>query len=249
MDLSQAMWKKFNHSTQQVLLVSALVFLSACSTVPSGTTLPATDSLANVTPEVVDEKPVESVPLPLTAELTYLILTAEVAAQRGDVISADELYNRASGLVKSPKLASRSTQIANFTRDEKRIDRALNRWVEVDPTDADIYMLKAPFLLIKGKYNEVPPAVNKAISLRPDKTDAYLGRLTDNFSKIVKAEPALSIFSQLDSYQEKNLEALYQYARLASYYQHYDKALPAIDAVLDQQADFDDALILSLIHI
>ena len=242
MDLSQAMWKKFNRSTQQVLLVSSLVFLSACSTVPSETPLPATDSLANVTLEVVDEKPVETVPL--TAELTYLILTAEVAAQRGDVISADELYNRASGLIKSPKLASRSTQIANFTRDEKRIDRALNRWVEVDPTDADIYMLKAPFLLIKGKYNEVPPAVNKAISLRPDKTDAYLSRLTDNLSKIVKAEPALSIFSQLDSYQEKNIEALYQYARLASYYQEYDKALPAIDAVLDQQSDFDDALIL-----
>ena len=136
MDLSQAMWKKFNRSTQQVMLVSSLVFLSACSTVPSETPLPADDSLANITPEVVDEKPLETAPL--TAELTYLILTAEVAAQRGDVISADELYNRASGLIKSPKLASRSTQIANFTRDEKRIDRALNRWVEVDPTDADM---------------------------------------------------------------------------------------------------------------
>ena len=60
MDLSQAMWKKFNRSTQQVMLVSSLVFLSACSTLPSETPLPADDSLANITPEVVDEKPLET---------------------------------------------------------------------------------------------------------------------------------------------------------------------------------------------
>ncbi len=242
MDLSQAMWQKLSRSTRHSGLVCSLVLLSACSSVPTETPIPATDSIAASTPVVAEEKPVETIPL--TAELTYLILTAEVAAQRGDVISADELYNRAAGLIESPNLSSRSTQMANATRDEKRIDRALNRWVEVDPTDADIYMLKAPFLLIKGQHKEVIASVNKALTIAPERSALYLGRLTDNLSKLVKAEPALEVMSQLDLFKQQDPLALYQYSRLAAYYQRYDAALPAINTVLDKQADFEDALIL-----
>ena len=242
MDLSQAIWKKLSCFTRTSSLTTALVILSACSTVPSETPVVPTDSLSVSTPVAVEEKPVET--LPLTAELTYLILTAEVAAQRGDVIGADELYNRAAGLIDSPNLSNRSTQMANFTRDEQRIDRALNRWAEVDPTDANIYMLKAPFLLIKGQYNEAAASVNKAISLAPNKSALYLGRLSDNLSKLVKPQPALAVMSQLDLFQQQDPTALYQYSRLAAYYQKYDAALPTINSVLDKDPSFEDARIL-----
>lgn len=242
MDLSQVMWQKLNRLTRSGWLASSFVLLSACVAVPSEAPNPEADPLVDVAPSVIEEKSIET--LPLTAELTYLILTAEVAAQRGDIISADELYNRAAGLIESPSISSRSTQIANFTHDEKRIDRAIERWAEVDPTDADIYMLKAPFLLLKGQYNDVAPAVNQAISLAPEKSALYLDRLTDNLSKLVKAGPALKIMSQLDVFVRQEPNAIYQYSRLASYYKVYEIALPAINKALDKQADFDDALIL-----
>ncbi|MFT7235493.1 MAG: tetratricopeptide (TPR) repeat protein [Methylophagaceae bacterium] len=242
MDLSQVMWKKLNRLIRSGWLASCLVLLSACVAVPSEAPNPEASPLADVAPIVIEEKPVET--LPLTAELTYLILTAEMAAQRGDIISADELYNRAAGLIESPSISARSTQIANFTQDEKRIDRALERWAEVDPTDADIYMLQAPFLLLKGQYSKVAPAVNQAISLAPEKSALYLGRLTDNLSKLVKAGPALKIMSQLDVFVRDDPNAIYQYSRLASYYKRYEIALPAIEKALDKQADFDEALIL-----
>ena len=244
MDLSQVLWKKLARSTRCNMILSSLVLLSACTTLPTETPIPAQQDVAIQAESEPhkNEVPVETIPL--TAELTYLILTAEVASQRGDLISAAELYNRAAGLVDSAKLASRATQMANSTRDQKRIDRALNRWVEVDPTDADIYMLKAPFLMLQGKYNEVAPAVNTALTLAPEQLATYLARLTDNLSKIVKAEPALNIMKQLDVFQQKNPHALYQYSRLAAYFQQYDEALPTINAVLDYESDFEEALIL-----
>lgn len=242
MNLSQAMRAKLGRSTRLYWLAGSLALFTACSSVPTDTQSAANDSASGADVAEESEKPVET--LPLTAELTYLILTAEVAAQRGDIIGSAELYSRASTLVESPSLASRSTQMANFTRDEKRIDRALSRWAEVDPTDADIYMLQAPFLLIQGKYKDVAPSVNKAIALAPEKSAQYLNRLADNMSKIVKVDPALAIMSQLDLYQQQDPTALFQYARLAAYYQELDTALSTLDKVLDTQADFEDALIL-----
>jgi tetratricopeptide (TPR) repeat protein len=134
--------------------------------------------------------------------------------------------------------------MANFTRDQKRIDLALNRWAEVDPTDSDIYMLKTPFLMMQGKHDEIAPVVNTALAIDPEKLATYLVRLTDNLSKIVKADPALMIMKQLDVFQQGNPHALYHYSRLAVYYQRYDKALPTINAVLDYEPDFQEALIL-----
>jgi tetratricopeptide (TPR) repeat protein len=248
MDLSQVLWKKLSRSTRCNMILSSLVLLSACTTLPTETSNPAQQDIPiqiEAQAESEDNKtavPVETIPL--TAELTYLILTAEIASQRGDPIAAAELYNRAASLVESPQLASRSTQIANATRDQKRIDRALNRWVEVDPTDADIYILKAPFLMLQGKYKEVAPAVNTALAIAPEQLPTYLARLTDNLSKIVKAEPALNIMKQLDVFQQQNPQALFQYSRLAAYYQQYDEALPTINAVLDDKPDFQEALVL-----
>ena len=244
MDLSQLLWLKLSRSTRRSLILSSLVLFAACTTLPTDTTIPVQQDVAIQAESAPSETEEAVETLPLTAELTYLILTAEVASQRGDPIGAAELYNRAAGLIESPKLASRATQMANSTRDQKRIDRALNRWVEVDPTDADIYMLKAPFLMLQGKYDDVAPAVNSALTLAPEQLATYLARLTDNLSKIVKAEPALNIMKQLDVFQQQNPHALYQYSRLAAYFQKYDEALPTINAVLDYESDFQQALIL-----
>lgn len=246
MDLSQAIGQKLGFLSRRICLLSALAVLSACSSLPQQSEQPAAVAPAiaktDVEPAPAPVEPVK--PLPLTAELTYLILTAEVAAQRGDIIGAAELYDRAAQSVESPSLASRSTQMANFTRDQRRIERALDRWTEVSPDDADIYMLKAPFLLLQGQFDAVPEAVNKALALAPEKTTDYLGRLTDNLSKIVQADTALPLFSKLDVYQQNNTEALYQFGRLATFYKQYDDALPALNKVLEAEPQHDDALIL-----
>ena len=242
MDLSQALWKKLSPSGLCGIIFGLIILLSACTNLPTER-LPTTQQVLAVETKP-DKTEAALKTVPLTAELTYLILTAEIASQRGDLISAAELYKRAAGLVESPKLASRSTQMANFTRDQKRIDLALNRWAEVDPTDSDIYMLKTPFLMMQGKHDEIAPVVNTALAIDPEKLATYLVRLTDNLSKIVKADPALTIMKQLDVFQQGNPHALYHYSRLAVYYQRYDKALPTINAVLDYEPGFQEALIL-----
>ena len=112
MDLSQVLWKKLSPSGVCGIIFGLIILLSACTTLPTER-LPTTQQVLAVETKP-DKTEAALKTVPLTAELTYLILTAEVASQRGDLISAAELYKRAAGLVESPKLASRSTQMANF---------------------------------------------------------------------------------------------------------------------------------------
>ena len=46
---------------------------------------------------------------------------------------------------------------------------------------------------MQGKHDEIAPVVNTALAIDPKKLATYLVRLTDNLSKIVKADPALRI--------------------------------------------------------
>ncbi len=242
MDLSQVIGSSVLSPMRFVWLLSSLL-LTACSTVPQQTA--EQEPVVSSAPSAETEDINEAVPsLPLTADLTYLILTAEIAKQRGDVFGAADLYERAAEIIDSPKLASRATEIANLTRDGNRINKALNRWSDVDPDDANIYFLRVPFLLIQGQYQAVPAAVNKALSLEPEKKDFFLSRLTENMGKLVRADDALAIMAELDAVKQQDPEALYQYARLAAHYQRDDLALSLLDQTLAIQKDHSDALIL-----
>ncbi len=246
MDLSHPLPTKLSRLFKKSFSLTAIIALSACNASPAKQ---ASNSVTGpvVTPtEVAQTKdsaePVET--LPLTAELTYLILTAEIAQQRGDVVDAADLYSRAAHLLESPALANRATQLANLTRDQHRINKALERWVEVDPDNADIYMLQTPFFMLQGNYNGAVTAANKALALAPERSALYLSRTADNLSKIVPKNEALTIMEQLVPYQQGNIEALYQYARLANYFQQYERALTTLNAIIEQEPTNNNVLIL-----
>jgi len=228
---------------RQSLVFGAIIFLSACAA-----TVPIAEETSAIEPvietELVVEEPAVVEPLPLTSELVYYILMAEVAGQRGEIGVAAELYNKAASAVDSPAVASRSTQIANFTRDKARINRALKRWVEVDPTDADVHIMQAPFKMMEGDLDAVIESVNTALSLSPEKSPQFLAKIADNLSELVSPEQALSVMQQLELYKQQDAEALFVYARLTQFYKQYDKALTAVELVLEKQPERESAHIL-----
>ncbi|MDQ7072245.1 MAG: tetratricopeptide repeat protein [Gammaproteobacteria bacterium] len=195
------------------------------------------------------EKEVELVepevePLPLTPELIYYLTTAEIAGQRGQMATAVDLYYKASTLSESSSLASRSAEIALYSRDQQRIDRALKRWSEVDPDDAEVYITRAPFLMLQKDFSGVVEVVNTALKLSPDKSREFLARVSNNLIELTNAKQALNVIEQLDLYKNNNPEALFAYSRVATISKHYDDALHAIEQVIQQQPEREGALVL-----
>lgn len=228
-------------------LLSLPLFLLACAASPaqqagmaeSAAEQEATQNSAQAEPP----KQAESY-LPLTPELIYYVLSAEVAGQRGQVGVAVDLYHRASEIVDSPSLASRSAQVATLSRDRQRINRALERWIEVDPKDADVYIMQAPFLMLRNDYSGAVAAIDKALELEPDKKALYLRRLSENLAEMAKADDGLSSMKQLALYQQNDPAAHFAYARMAFYYQRYDETLKELAPLLEAEPENEDYLVL-----
>ncbi len=233
------------HFLKQALLFSTLMVLVACVAAPAQTADKALTS-----PQLVEEDQAELVagsevePLPLTPELIYYLTTAEIAGQRGQMATAVDLYYKASTVSESPSLASRSAEIALFSRDQQRIDRALKRWAEVDPDDADVYITRAPFLMLQKDFAGVVNVVNTALELSPERSREFLSRVSDNLIELANADQAIHVIDSLDAYKKNDPEALFAYSRLAAISKRYDVALSAIEQVLKQQVNREDALVL-----
>ena len=240
MDLLPLHWLRSVSSLQRGVVFASSLLLAACAVAPAQ----PIEALPPVDTPTAEELPKDQPTLPLSAELVYDILTAEIAGQRGEIGIAADLYNNAANLADSPAVAARSTQIANFTRNQQRINRALKRWIEVDPTDADIYIMQVPFLILKGEYATVVKDVNTALGLAPEQAQSYLARVSESLIELSTPEQALSIVQQLNAYQNNDVEALFAYARMNAFYKHYDVGLLHVDKVLKVQANREDALIL-----
>lgn len=240
MGLSSLHWLRFVLSSQRSFIFTSSILLAACTVVPA-------QPIDTSSPEVTSaekEPPKEQPALPLSAELVYDVLTAEIAGQRGEIGIAADLYSNAANLVDSPTLAARAAQLANFTRSQPRINRALTRWIEVDPSDADIYIMQVPFLLLQNDYDTVIKNVNMALTLAPEQTEAYLAQVSKSLIEISTPDRALDTMQQLKIYKDKDPEAIFAYARIAAFYKKYDSALVDVDKVLKNQPDREDALIL-----
>jgi tetratricopeptide (TPR) repeat protein len=172
--------------------------------------------------------------LPLTPELIYYILTAEIAGQRGQLDIAVDLYNQAAELTDSPELAGRSARISTFSRDPQRISRALTRWQEVSPGEAEVYVMRVPFLLMEDNYPEVVKSMNRALALDPENKESYLDSLAANLSEKGDPERALQTLLELDLYQQDDPDARFTYARLAAYFQRFEVAEIAVDELLKE---------------
>ncbi|MBE9533106.1 MAG: hypothetical protein IMF04_03190, partial [Proteobacteria bacterium] len=224
MDLLQLHGKNLVRLSQRSLVFGFSLFLLACSSSP---TQPESTNVEETVTTDTKEADVIIPDLPFTSELLYYILTAEIAGQRGEAAAAVELYHQASTLVDSASVAGRSAQVALYTRNQERINRALDRWIEVDPSDADIYIMQAPFLMLDGDFNTLIKTLNTALNLAPEKSRDYLSRISDNLTEIANADQALSTVQGLDGYENNDPEVLFVFARLSAFYKQYESALPA----------------------
>ncbi|MTI63543.1 MAG: tetratricopeptide repeat protein [Methylophaga sp.] len=249
MDLMQSFLRGAGQRLKHAGLIGMPLFLLACASTPAQQAGapeagPAENKMETVATET-DAKPEQPKQyMPLSPELMYYILSAEVAGQRGQIGIAVDLYQRAAEMVESPALASRSAQVASLSRDQQRINDALERWIEVDPNDADVYIMQAPFLMLKDNYQGAVNAVNKALELAPDKKKTYLIRVSENLAEVAEPDEALNMLKQLDSYQQNDPAARFAYARMAFFYKRYEETLNKLAPLLEADPDNEDYLVL-----
>ncbi len=238
MDLLQQFWFGAGQIIRGAAWSSLPLFMLAC------TATPAQQAKTETEPEPVVIEAPEKTYLPLTAELVYYILTAEIAGQRGAIGVASDLYREAANSIDSPALAERSARVATFSRDKARINNALDRWQTVDPNDANVLVMQVPFLLNDQQYNDVIDTMDKAIALAPEKAPVYLATFSEHLSEMVDGATALPMMRRLQSYIDNDPETRFSYSRLAVFYKEYDAALTEVNALLTEKPQHEPFLTL-----
>lgn len=236
MDWTQTSRQQFRAFLRKSCFIGMPLFLLACSSAPANPgAVESTDS--ETWDEIEESASAPEKSIPLTPELVYNILLGEVAGQRGQMGIALDMYRRAAESVESPALAARYARIATYSRDRRTISAALDRWLEVDPGQADVYIMKFPFYLMDGQDEQALDAANEAIARNPEKMATYLASISEHLSEMREPDDALTLIQRLDVYQDGEADARFAFAQLAAFFNRHNEALVEVEQLLAEDDD------------
>ena len=117
---------------KEIAVAGIVMLLGGCaSTVQQGDNASAGDKM-HVAVETGMEELAGGVETEIDPEVLYLLLTGELAGQRGQYDIALEAYLRASRRVKDARLAERAARIALYLKEPGKTEEAVSLWLQLD---------------------------------------------------------------------------------------------------------------------
>ena len=130
-----------------VTIVSALM-LAACATVQSENQLGTGQAAENALQAELKEAP--EIKTAIDPDVLFLLMTAEIAGQRGQYALALDGYLRAADKVKDVEVIKRAAKIALYLQDEPKLEQSLVLWLEVEPDSLEAHYLMAAAAIKSG---------------------------------------------------------------------------------------------------
>ena len=122
------------------------------------------DALGGQTPE--DQKNLPDVPL--SSQIVFQVLAAEVALQRDQPAPAYQTYLALARDTHDPRMAQRATEIALAAQSPSDALAAAQLWQQYAPTSERAAQLDASLLVLSGKPDEAEPLLARELSKVPD---------------------------------------------------------------------------------
>ncbi|CAB3788387.1 tetratricopeptide repeat protein [Pararobbsia alpina] len=124
----------------------------------------ASSVVSNVTAN--DEKDLPDVPL--TGEILFQVLAAEIALQRGEPAPAYQTYIALARSTKDPRMARRAAEIALRAQSPADALTAARLWHEYSPSSNSAAQLSASLLVLNGKLDEARPLLAAQLAAVPE---------------------------------------------------------------------------------
>lgn len=229
----------------RLLLLVVFVSLYGCAAAPEKEIAPS-EPVAPVKP---DEAKVKKEVVPGDAktaidhDVLFILLSAEIAGQRGHYDIAYQGYMEAAKRVKDPKPAERAAMIAMYLKDDKKIKRALAIWLKNDPenlTARKLAVLTALRAQDKKASIEHLDAMIKGDPAGFETAALELAEALQEEDKTAFFYDALEAISQKNPNQSA---VFYVQSLLAMQMKKTDVAEQKIQRALKIQPDWDKALI------
>jgi len=166
---------------------------------------------------------------PLTPEILFKFLVAEVAGQRGAIGVANSTYLDLARQTRDPRIARRATEVAMFARDQAVALEASRLWAATERDSERAQQTLAALLLGEGRLGEAEPILQAL--LKQDTANGFL-HLPALMGKPRDTQAALQLVERLAADYPELPEARFAVAQAAAAAGRADAAVAAL-----QQAD------------
>ncbi len=180
----------------------------------------------------------------LSAETLYYLLSAEIAAQRGQIGRSAAYYAKAAELTRDPRVAQQATRKAYYARDDKRAIAAAKLWNELEPENLEARQVLAALLVRAGKTDSAAKHFEYVLQNAQHSERQSFLLITSLLSKEKDKEAAFAVMEKLIAKRKNNPNALYAYSQLAFLVDRLDDAARMIKKVVELQPDWTEAYIL-----
>lgn len=180
----------------------------------------------------------------LSGEVFYYLLSAEIAAQRGQIGLSAALYTKAAEVTRDARVAQQATRIAYYARDDKRAIAAAKLWHELEPENLEARQVLAALLVRVGKTDVAAEHFEYVLNNGKHSERQGFMLITSLLSKEKDKQAALAVMTKLISKRKNNPNALYAYSQLAFLVGNLDDALKTIKKVIKLQPEWTEAYIL-----
>ncbi|WP_296228341.1 tetratricopeptide repeat protein [Ralstonia sp. UBA689] len=184
--------------------------------------------------------------VPLTGDIMYQVLAAEVSLQRGQPEPAYRVYLALAQDTRDPRFAQRATEIAFLTRSAPQALRASRVWVELSPTSMQARQVQQLLLVATGQWSEVEPMLQAQLNkISPgQRADAIL-QLQQQMSKSNDPAGAVTALQHIVAHDMQRPETHLALARAKVAAKDVRGALSELDTALKQRPGYEEAAILA----
>ncbi|MEQ1484046.1 tetratricopeptide repeat protein [Methyloglobulus sp.] len=180
----------------------------------------------------------------LDPDVLFMLMTAEIAGQRGQYDVALEGYLEAAKRVHDPRLTERAAMIAMYMKDGNRTNEAVSLWLKQDPNNLSARKIATLSAL---KAEDKAKAVEQLSALLKSDPAGFEKTLFELAGALQKDGNVAFIYDVMETLSVKHPDqasVFFIQSLLASDMKNKDLAERKIERALQLQPDWDKALIL-----
>ena len=238
---------------QLLPLCAALLLATACSQTPVRASQPAAvqdASVATTAPLAspdVDEAAAKALAeaawpkQPLTPDLLFKFLVAEVAGQRGAIGIAQSTYLDLARQTRDPRVARRAAEVSMFARNQSGALEATQLWADAEPASERARQTLAALLLNEGKLSEAEPLLRDM--LKQDSANGFL-HLSALMGKTRDTQAAQALVERLAADYPGLPEARFAVAQAAASAGRFEQAIDALKQADSLRPGWEPAALL-----
>ncbi|WP_454719903.1 MULTISPECIES: tetratricopeptide repeat protein [Cupriavidus] len=184
--------------------------------------------------------------VPLTGDILYRVLAAEISVQRGVIGPAYQTYLELARNTRDPRFAQRATEIAFNARSAPQALDAARLWTELAPTSAGARQVLSTLLVLSARWDEAEPLLALQLNGVPPghRPDAIL-QMQQQLSRTSDPTGAAALLQRLVANDMRSAETHLALARAKEAANDIPGALSELDETLRMRPDYEAAALMA----